>query len=260
MVVDSASYALDGNGKVMLLSTPDLYVLQTPINCCNDCLTPVSFSISRLQHKMDAKAQSFLFAQETSDSCARCCFGAGRPLTIDIWQGQVEGSGPQLSSYVRPWRCGPGSCCCEQEISSFDHSSGTRQPAGMSKLPFACVTQKIDVYDSANALKYQIRGPGCCQCTPIGQVPFTIHGPEPETDTPPIILGTINKEWGGFKKECCTTADEFAVTFPLAADQSDRINLLGATFLIDFNFFGVSSQNGSSGEVDCECDDCECDC
>ena len=79
----------------------------------------------------------------------------------------------------------------------------------------------------------------------------------------------ISKVWSGFKKECCTDADNFQATLPLAlapdcaqlactftlrgvltsqvvfpaqADTLDRANLLGATVLLDFSFFETQNQ------------------
>jgi len=47
----------------------------------------------------------------------------------------------------------------------------------------------------------------------------------------------INKVWSGFKKECCSDADNFQVVFPATADNDTKANLLGANILIDFTFF-----------------------
>ena len=52
----------------------------------------------------------------------------------------------------------------------------------------------------------------------------------------------ISKVWSGFKKECCSDADNFQVVFPAEADTLDRANLLGATVLLDFSFFETQNQ------------------
>jgi hypothetical protein len=49
------------------------------------------------------------------------------------------------------------------------------------------------------------------------------------------------------KKECCTDADTFVLTFPQNVGPTTRINLLAATMLIDFNFFESSNSGGGGG-------------
>ena len=85
---------------------------------------------------------------------------------------------------------------------------------------------------------------GCCiacNCSGKGctHIPFYFH--EPATMEP--IGGyadespQIRKVWGGFKKECCSTADTFAVKFPPEIDDKRKAGLLGLTFLLDFTVF-----------------------
>ena len=63
-------------------------------------------------------------------------------------------------------------------------------------------------------------------------------GPSPSPESRP---GTT-QVWSGFKKECCSDADNFQVVFPAQADTLDRANLLGATVLLDFAFFETQNQ------------------
>ena len=50
-------------------------------------------------------------------------------------------------------------------------------------------------------------------------------------------VGVITKEFSGMAKELFTDADNFSVTFPLDLDARVKATMLGAVFLIDFNFF-----------------------
>jgi len=47
----------------------------------------------------------------------------------------------------------------------------------------------------------------------------------------------ITKVWAGLKKECCSTADNFAVFFPQGCTPERKAGLLGSTMLVDFVFF-----------------------
>jgi hypothetical protein len=47
----------------------------------------------------------------------------------------------------------------------------------------------------------------------------------------------ILKVWAGLKKECCSTADTFAVFFPPGCTPERKAGLLGTTFLLDFTVF-----------------------
>jgi len=50
-------------------------------------------------------------------------------------------------------------------------------------------------------------------------------------------VGKISKQWSGFLREGFTDADTFGINFPVDLDVRMKAVLLGATFLIDFNFF-----------------------
>ena len=47
----------------------------------------------------------------------------------------------------------------------------------------------------------------------------------------------IQKLWPGYKKGCCTDADNFHIIYPAGADANTKANLLGSTILIDFAWF-----------------------
>merc|ERR1711972_1119590 len=88
---------------------------------------------------------------------------------------------------------------------------------------------------------------GCCiSCNPCSgkgliYMPFYFHDPQ----TMDVIGGEyggketpqIRKLWAGLTKECCSTADTFAVMFPPGIDAARKAGLLGLTFLLDFTVF-----------------------
>jgi hypothetical protein len=102
-------------------------------------------------------------------------------------------------------------------------------------------------------LKPQTCCGGCCIacncCSGKGGlfIPFFFHDPQ----TGSVIGGDydgketpqIRKLWAGLKKECCSTADTFAVMFPQGIDANRKAGLLGLTFLLDFTVFERQQDN-----------------
>merc|ERR1712187_841446 len=82
----------------------------------------------------------------------------------------------------------------------------------------------------------------CCSGKGLVYIPFYFHEP-----TSGNLIGgksyddekvpQIRKVWAGLKKECCSTADTFAVMFPPDIDPRRKAGLLGLTFLLDFTVF-----------------------
>lgn len=50
-------------------------------------------------------------------------------------------------------------------------------------------------------------------------------------------VGNIAKQFSGMLKELFTDADNFSVTFPQDLDVRVKATMLGAVFLIDFNYY-----------------------
>ncbi|XP_065287634.1 phospholipid scramblase 2-like isoform X4 [Dermacentor albipictus] len=89
---------------------------------------------------------------------------------------------------------------------------------------------EMDVLDYRNAVVMHFVRPlrcmrPCCGCR--GQV-LSTNG---------VVIGKITKLWGGALKEVFTTADNYAVTFPLDLDVHIKGALIAATILIDYMFF-----------------------
>lgn len=85
---------------------------------------------------------------------------------------------------------------------------------------------------------------GCCLACNCGGkgtlfIPFYFH--DPQTGEPIVPYGPdapqIRKVFAGFKKECCSTADTYAMKFPDGIDSKRKAGLLGMAFLIDFTVF-----------------------
>jgi len=87
---------------------------------------------------------------------------------------------------------------------------------------------------------------GCCIVCKCGKggtpaVPFYFWNPQNPDEKIGAEQGDqapqITKVWAGLKKECCSTADNFAVFFPQGCTPERKAGLLGSTMLVDFVFF-----------------------
>lgn len=190
--------------------------------------TESEYRISTLEQRENV----FMYAKEQSSWITRCLFANLRSLDVDITVGDQPG-GPVLSRYVRPLRFPAGCCCFVQEMQTFSNNA----PAGKTEIPFYFCGPEMDVFDGMGQQTYKIKGPAF-NC---GRPHFDIHQ---GTSVDGPVVGTIQKEWGGLAKECCTDADTFSIVFPASADAGARANLIGSTFLLDYNWF-EHSKNGN---------------
>jgi hypothetical protein len=118
----------------------------------------------------------------------------------------------------------------------FDHRD---QAIGRAQIPcICCEGPKMNVFmDAKYGRDHFIQGP-CCTCDlwPKFNISRNAH-----------VNGEIQKVWGGLHRECCTNADIFQVRFPPDATPQEKAALLGATFLIDYNYFEQSKNQQRVG-------------
>jgi len=260
-----------------------LLVKQTMRGCLQECfgceaksefkVAPFDWSTGLEGWKLTEQAKNepdSMYALEKSSCCCRLCWRDGRPFDMAVSDGAEEG-GRDLVHFVKP--CGlplycsiptnDGSvdipCCC------FLPKVTTTSPSGESMnsvskymcTPYLCVPhlsyseQDQPVY----ILKPETCCGGCCiACTCCGEgrgkgciyLPFYFHdatsgqpvGGSYSNDAP-----QIRKVWAGLKKECCSTADTFAVKFPDDITPERKAGLLGMTFLLDFTVFERQQDN-----------------
>ena len=87
--------------------------------------------------------------------------------------------------------------------------------------------------DGADVLT--VTGPCCCMLAVAG---FCCKDQKWEVNSlDGQEVGAIAKQHSGLLKEIMTDSDNFSVNFPLDLDAMVKATLLGAVFLIDFNFY-----------------------
>jgi hypothetical protein len=254
-------------------------VKQTMRGCLQECLgceAKSEFKISKMEHEWMAgykiseqgqNQEDIMYALEESSFFCRCCWRDGRPFDMVVSEGSEKG-GQELLHFVKP--CSfplyfsiptkDGSvdcpCCC------FLPKLSTTLPGGTelgNESAYICdqnlCVPKLKYSENGQAvyiLKPETCCGGCCiACEPCGKgciyIPFYFHDPESGDvvggaydgkDTP-----QIRKVWAGLKKECCSTADTFAVMFPKDINTNRKAGLLGLTFLLDFTVFERQQDN-----------------
>jgi len=243
-----------------------ILVKQTMRGCCQECMgceAKSEYKISAMDFnymetggvlKEGAMTQpDEMYVLEESSFCMRCCWRDGRPMDVNVTAGAEAGGAP-IISYKKPCGCPitfelddfDCPCCCFlPEMSATVDGSELKSKYLCDQY---CCVSKFSYSEDGNVV-YIVQPDTCCGgCCPTCRcqrgkpmIPYFFHDPETMTR---IDDGKdeenqpqIRKVWAGFKKECCSSADTFAVFFPQGADLKRKAGLLGLTFLIDFTIF-----------------------
>lgn len=218
-----------------------------------------------------------LYALENSSCLMRLCWRDGRAFEMDVsqWvadprtQKETAGTGQRLMNFKKDCGC-PLTCfvplgedggvdvpCCCMLPALKMHDNSGQETGVVSK--YICDLNlwvpKLQ-YEEQGQPVYMVKPETCCggcciKCSCGGKgclvVPFYFHDPQSGL---PISPGyepnapQIRKVWAGLKKECCSTADTYAIKFPEGIDSRRKAGLLGMAFLIDFTVF---EKQGTAG-------------
>jgi len=260
--------------KEKILGSKDsILVKQTMKGCFQECLgceAQSEYKVSAMDWeymnnasilKEGAMTQTDeLYILEESNCCIRCCFQDGRPLTLNVSEGAEKGGAPVVE-YTKPCGC-PVMFTIHSENGDVDCPCCCFLPQMTAKTPDGriisnsryicdfCLYVPKFMYSENGEDIYKVRPETCCMgccvnCKCGGkngcvQVPFYFWDPKTEEK----IMGNgegqepqILKVFGGLKKECCSTADTFAVFFPPGITAERKAGLLGMTMLVDFVWF-----------------------
>lgn len=193
---------------------------------------------------LDAKQRNFMLAKEEPGNCTRWCCGTQRRLTLTLIDTVT---GFPVIRLNRPLRCAARNCgfCCRLQIMEIESPLGTTR--GMVKEKWHCCYPKYKVYDVDRNVVVTIAGQ-CCYCKCFTDMLFTVY--EGDVDRGSHQIGQITKRWNGFS-ECFGGVNNFSVKFPREMDVMKKILLLGATFLVDFNYFESAAQELMSRRCCC---------
>lgn len=176
---------------------------------------------------------------EQSGGCARCCLSANsRPVKIIMRHvisfQQYDGDMAKVFINVdKPCKC---ACCCFCRPYMDVRLADNGQQLGIISEPCTCCDVDMEVLDTAGNLRYDING-DCCQlglcCGPslkkLANVNFEIK----ENG---FTVGAIRKLTSSLG-EFFTKADSYEVVFPEKATPSEKLLLILATLMIDYQNF-----------------------
>jgi hypothetical protein len=201
-----------------------------------------------------------LYAIEESNCCLRICCQDGRPLEMSVHQGGNK-DGHRLFKMTKPMGCPVWvtchsdngdvdiPCCCF--LPNMSNAFGDGKEFSNSRYTCdGCLYVPKFMYQENGVDVYKVRPETCCcgcciSCECGGKhrcvgIPFYFWDPQTGEKIRGNVEGQepqITKVWSGMAKECCTTADTFAVFFPQNISAKRKAALLGMTFLIDFVWF-----------------------
>ena len=150
----------------------------------------------------------------------------------------------------RPFKC---TCCCLERPEMLCTFGDSKQPLGRIKQPFSCCDPLFSIYDNTGTLKYSIHA-NCCQCGlvcrntfcgKLSGVIFNIYNSSNINSNP---VGSIIKKVAS-GAELITSADSYQINFPPEASPNDKMLLIIAGLMVDYQFFeeSASQNNNNSG-------------
>ncbi|XP_021361678.1 phospholipid scramblase 1-like [Mizuhopecten yessoensis] len=171
----------------------------------------------------------FLYAQEVSACYLRQCLGAMRGFVMKFSNAEMQ----DVMRLQRPLRCPCGICwwwcCCHQELAI---ESPPGNPIGRIEENRMFCCPRYEIIDDSDRVVFHIEF-SCCLCKLCADVSIQIFGGR-HSDEP---VAEITKACHGNSKDCCGTENNFILHYLTDLDVQDKILLLGASFLIDYNFF-----------------------
>jgi len=220
---------------------------------------------------------NILYALENSSCFCRLGWRDGRPFNMQVskWvadartQKETAGTGAQIVHYKKD--CGMPltftiptgengditcPCCCMlPAVETMDPQGNPLGSASKYICDINLCVPKLNYEEPVGTPVYMVKPETCCggcclKCSCGGKgcllVPFYFH--DPATGEPIAPYGPdapqIRKVWAGFKKECCSTAETYAMKFPDGISAKRKAGLLGMAFLIGITVFEKQGEGG----------------
>ena len=178
---------------------------------------------------------------ERSDTCARCCLSPNsRPLEIImrhvISMQELDTDLAKIFINVnKPCTC---ACCCMCRPYMDVRLADNGQYLGKIREPCTCCDIETEIYDMNGMLKYNIVG-DCCQlglCCGSGSAVQKLSTIRFDIKSNGNTVGLIRKLSSSIG-EFFTKADSYEVIFPSSATPADKLLLILAGLMIDYQNF-----------------------
>ena len=181
---------------------------------------------------------------ESSGCCSRCCCPndcRGLKLTINHVASAAEIVTDISRVFLRAEKPCCGGCCCFCRPHMNIKLEESKKIIGRVSEPFTCCDRDVDIYDELGNMKYRIVG-NCCQ---IG---FCCGSTAEKMVEIEFIIFKNGEEVGSIKKmnathlgEYFSKADSYKIAFPLDATPEEKILIICAGLLIDYQNFEKES-------------------
>ena len=193
--------------------------------------------------------------KEYSSCCMRnCCTANSREFNMIIKHvansaGLDENFSTPFVDIKKPFKL---TCFCLDRPEMIINYGSNGQRLGRIKQPFSCCDPIFYTFNSSGTHRYIIHA-DCCQCGLIcannfcgklSEVLFNIYKP----DNLNIPCGTIRKK-SATGSELVTSADSYQVNFPNDASPEDKMVLIAAGLMIDYQFFEESASNDNTSQA-----------
>ena len=193
--------------------------------------------------------------KEYSSCCMRnCCPANSREFNMVIKHVATsdnldENFATPFIDIKKPFKC---TCFCLDRPEMIINYGANNQRLGRIKQPFTCCDPEFTTYDSNGSHKYIIHA-DCCQCGllcannfcgKLSEVVFNIYNCT-NRNSP---CGTIIKK-SATGSELVTSADSYQVNFPQDATPEDKMILIVAGLMIDYQFFEESASNDNTSQA-----------
>ena len=191
--------------------------------------------------------------KEYSECCMRnCCPANNREFNMAIKHIATaanldENFSTPFIDVRKPCKC---TCFCLERPEMLVRFGNQGQTLGRIKQPFTCCDPVFSTYDSTGIVKYTIHG-DCCQCGllcknnfcgKLSEVTFNIYKGNNIASVP---CGSITKKVAT-AAELVTSADSYQINFPPDANPQDKMLLIVAGLMIDYQFFEETASSNDN--------------
>ncbi|KAL5019477.1 hypothetical protein ScPMuIL_002369 [Solemya velum] len=179
----------------------------------------------------DSSSQ-LLYIQEVSECFARQCLGSSRWFNLRVSDSNQQ----DVAIFDRPFRCPCGLCwwwcCCVQELAVETPPGKWVSTIREERTAIGSPRYHISTtHDDDDDLVFVIPT-SCCYCKFCADVEILIYDKRKEEK-----VCVIHKHSRGSRQECCGSQNEFTIKFLAELNVTEKLMILGASFLLDFNFF-----------------------
>lgn len=208
-----------------------------------NCETPNRYHVF-LQDAFGNSKYLFKCKEESSCFQRNCCPAGARGFQMNIKHviSQISFNDDFSKPYLRfdkPFKC---TCCCLARPEMKGLFVQSKQVLGKVQEPCTFCDPVINVFGKDGNIRYKITT-SCCQCGyccrnnicgKLSEITFRIYNGNQSTEGKGV--GTITREVKGVQN-IISDADSFRITFPVDAKPEEKLLIIGATLMIDYQYY-----------------------